>query len=126
MDKINQYLIEGYVSIFGNKKSFFKDIKELQPSEYLILDKNFNIKKNTFWSLEYKPQEMSYKEAVIGVKEKFIDAVDSKLISDTPICLLLSGGIDSTSVASVAKNILGKNITCFSIFNKLDHFLVIF
>ena len=47
IEKINQYLIEGYVSIFGNKKTFFDGINELQPGEYFMLDKNLNIKKNT-------------------------------------------------------------------------------
>ena len=117
IEKINQYLIEGYVSIFGDKKTFFDGINELQPGEYFILDKNLNIKKNTYWSLKYKPQDMTYNEAVIGVKEKFINAVNSRLISDTPVCILLSGGIDSTSIASVAKNVLGKNLPSFSILN---------
>tara|TARA_B100000686_G_C16758272_1_gene957015 strand:- start:245 stop:2077 length:1833 start_codon:yes stop_codon:yes gene_type:complete len=117
LDHINSYMVEGYTSVFNEKKTFFNKIKELYPSENLTIDTNLNLKKETYWSLRYNPIEYSEKEYVSKVRDNFISSVNSRLISDVPICILLSGGMDSTSIASTAKYILNKNLPCFSVFN---------
>ena len=50
-----------------------------------------------------------------NIREKLIRAVEKRLDSDTPVAFLLSGGLDSSLVCSIASRVLGKPIRTFSI-----------
>ena len=54
-------------------------------------------------------------EITKNIREKLIKAVEKRLDSDTPVAFLLSGGLDSSLVCSIASRILGKPIRTFSI-----------
>ena len=54
------------------------------------------------------------------MKKILIKSIELRLRSDVPIALCLSGGIDSTLIASVAKKNLKKNLETFSIFDSRD------
>lgn len=50
-----------------------------------------------------------------GIRNRLIKAVEKRLDSDTPVAFLLSGGLDSSLVCSIATRILGRPIRTFSI-----------
>ena len=57
----------------------------------------------------------SIDEIAGNIRDKLIKAVEKRLDSDTPVAFLLSGGLDSSLVCSIASRILGKPIRTFSI-----------
>ena len=116
-NQLYTYLIEGYISIFNTGQTFFENVIELTPASILNINPEMQINQSKFWTLKYEPKEDSYENYVKKIKTQFIQSVESRLISDVPVCALLSGGIDSSSIVSVVKNILGKDITTFSVFN---------
>jgi len=61
---------------------------------------------------------MSLNDAVIGVKEKLTKSLELRMRSDVPIAFCLSGGVDSSLLASHAKRTFGKEISTFSIIDK--------
>ena len=79
----------------------FKEIEELKPGQYLIYNKQ-GIKVKKYWELQSRPHKESLEETVNNVRKLFIDTVQRQLISDVPICTLLSGGLDSSAITAVA------------------------
>ena len=72
-----------------------------------------------YWSLNYRPNNRINSLNVIrNTRNYVINAIKRNTVSDVPISILLSGGIDSNIILSVVTKILGKKVTTFSIIDK--------
>lgn len=94
----------------------FKNINEVIPGHYLIINK-YGTCDNTYWKLESKEHEDNYNDTVEQVRFLVTDSIKRQLVSDVPICTFLSGGLDSSIVTSIAANELnsqGKKLNTFS------------
>jgi len=86
--------------------TIYKGIKKLLPGHFLIF-RNSKINIKEYWSLDNFSKkedkgERFYKEEI---QKSFEKSVKEKLVSDVPLGVFLSGGIDSSSVvAMMAKN----------------------
>ncbi len=80
-------------SVMG-EDSIFKGIKKLNASEHLT----YSIRENKITIERY--WEPQFQENTNGIEDLVLDAINLTKISDVPIHIFLSGGIDSTLVAS--------------------------
>lgn len=79
----------------------FKGIAELKPAHYLILNRRgFTLQR--YWKLISKPHSDSFDQTVLRVRQLLQEAVERQLVSDVPICTLLSGGLDSSAISAFA------------------------
>lgn len=96
----------GLCEIFGlgPAKSYgsgvFKNIKEVLPGN-LITFCDYGIREVPYWSLNSYPHEDTYETTVEKTSSLLYDAVKRQMISDIPICTLLSGGVDSSLVTAI-------------------------
>ncbi len=101
---IINYLFEGVIG--KNEYSFFEGINQIQNSSYYIFSLEREIlrleSKETFWSAPSSNVIISYKNAVEEFRELFLDAVRIRLSEEVKFAIMLSGGLDSSSIASVA------------------------
>ena len=86
---------------FVGGRSVFKDILELLPAECMTFDKN-GIKKWKYWSLSAKPYFKDRAYAIEKTRYLVCDAIKRQLDADVGLCVLLSGGLDSSVVTAVA------------------------
>ena len=107
----NKYLFKSFADI--KNKTFFKDIHRLEPSSKLEYVKD-NLKISKYWKLKYSEEKNFDKEEF---KKAFFDSVKMHTNADVKIAYLLSGGIDSTSVISAARQ-FSRKINTFSIIPK--------
>ena len=116
-EKIVSFISYGFKSLFLNNETFFTNIKQLGSSSSLSINKQLHIKKKTFWIQKPKIQikKTSHKERKEDLKKLMIDIFSKRLRSDFPVACLLSGGIDSSAIATIAKIYNNTDLHCFSI-----------
>lgn len=82
-------------------KTFFKDIFEILPGRYAIVQEG-TLESFRYWDLETKDNNDSLEENISKVKELVITSLNKQLVSKKPICSMLSGGLDSSILAYLA------------------------
>jgi asparagine synthase (glutamine-hydrolysing) len=85
----------------------FKGFKEVKPGHCLSFNSK-GLQLNRYWALESKPHTDGLEETALRVRELLQEATERQLISDVPICTLLSGGLDSSALTSFAASHLQK------------------
>lgn len=96
------YLVPGFIE--HNEKTFFNEIFKLKPSHNLVFnlgDNSYNIYQYFFLKEKMDKEEYS-KYDFIGL---FESSINLRLRSDVTVGTCLSGGLDSSSVASLASNL---------------------
>lgn len=81
----------------------FENIHEIPPGYAAYISYN-GFKLYPYWKLTALPHNDSYDDTVLRTRELLLDAVERQLVSDVPICTLLSGGVDSSIISSIAAN----------------------
>lgn len=90
-----------------NGKTLFKNVFELLPAHHLIL-KDSNIKISRYWEVFYNPDfhhTANYFEEELNARLQ--DSIAMHLRSDVPVGAYVSGGVDSSTIASIATDIQG-------------------
>lgn len=81
----------------------FKDIKELKPAHFLIFN-NYGVHIKRYWKLESKEHRDSFGKTCETIRCLLEDSISKQLVSDVPICTMLSGGLDSSIITAYASN----------------------
>ncbi|MDP3900378.1 MAG: asparagine synthase (glutamine-hydrolyzing) [bacterium] len=93
--------------------TMWQNIFKLPPAHYAII-KNGDIKLTKYWRLE-DDELMSDKDMIIkDVQNLLYDAVKLRLMSDRPVGVFLSGGIDSTIITGIMSR-LSNQVNTFSV-----------
>lgn len=79
----------------------YKDITELLPGQCMTVNRS-GIRKTKYWSLETIPHEEDVDATAEHVRELLKDTTERQLVSDVPVGTLLSGGLDSSALTTLA------------------------
>ena len=96
---LNEIFMLGPAKTMG--KTYFQNIKEVKPGEYLYYKKG-NLKSGVYWSLKASEFSDNCVQAQEHTHFLVTDAIKRQLVSDVPICTFLSGGLDSSIISKVA------------------------
>ena len=109
-----EYLAFGYIT---GAETMFAGVRKLMPGYVLEVSERGELTIERYWDLtmgvdlDYRPREY-YVETY---RELLEAAVRSHLMSDVPLGMFLSGGLDSSAVAALATKIRGDQIKTFAV-----------
>lgn len=116
--EINYPVIDRFLSYYyvPGDETLIRGIRKLDPGHYLIC-KNGKVETRQYWDLEFpaKPKPVALEEAKDRLMELLKETVRLHMISDVPVGLLLSGGVDSSALLSLCIHESDKEISTFTI-----------
>ena len=85
-------------------QTMFAGINKL-PAGHLLIFENGQVNVRRYWDLSFRQQEpmMRYEEAVEQLRAHLDTAVKSHLVSDVPLGVFLSGGLDSSCIVALMR-----------------------
>ncbi len=95
--------------------TMFADINKLPAGHYALLHQN-NLEVKSYWDLRFTPaSKLSLDEACERQVSLLDDAVRSHLVSDVPLGVFLSGGLDSSALVAMMRRHISGNLKTFTI-----------
>jgi asparagine synthase (glutamine-hydrolysing) len=113
LQALRQYLSFDYVPA---PLSIYQGINKL-PAAHILTLEDGQIQSEAYWSLSYRKKQPipTEREAAQQLLNLLADSVRMRLVSDVPLGVLLSGGVDSSTVAALAVRASSEPVKTFSI-----------
>lgn len=108
-----EYLAFGYLS---GETTFYRGIRKLRPGHWMEVDAGGAVNIQEYWDLPVTSSAPESIDTYIrNYREKLEYAVESHLMSDVPLGVFLSGGVDSSAVAALMTKIRRAPVETFSV-----------
>ncbi|MBW2076845.1 MAG: asparagine synthase (glutamine-hydrolyzing) [Deltaproteobacteria bacterium] len=109
---LDHYFTYGYIP---GSYTIFRDIKKLPPASYMVLESG-EITITSYWAIQYLPKTELRDEALSeALLDTFMKAVKRHLVSDVPVGVFLSGGVDSSIIAALMSMVGERQFDTFSL-----------
>ena len=115
-----EFILFGYIN---SPNTIYQNLFKLEPAHYIECvkkEKEIRLDKKKYWeskrtsfnSGSVKPID---KIEIQNIKDILLNSIKSRLVSDVPIGLFMSSGIDSILIASLIKKELNQNIDAYTV-----------
>lgn len=121
-DVVPSFLQLGYIP---DGQTMYHHIHTLPAASFLTLGPDKPSKIQLYWTLPVPKKETPFKDSrdVLDQLEQHLkDSVRLRMVSDVPVGIFLSGGIDSSLITAMSQELSSKPIQTFSIgFEEAEH-----
>ena len=107
-----QYLLREYVP---TPRAIFAGMRKLPEGSYLEYQSGREPQVARYWDVPLHTERITLAEALPRLDTLLADAVKRRLVSDVPLGIFLSGGIDSSTIAYYAQAASSRPVKTFSI-----------
>jgi len=111
LESLNKYFLFEYIP---TPHSIFINTYKLEAGTYIIWDGE-NVEKEVFWRPKFLPKKCSFDDTIDDLDKVIQKAVSDRLVSDVPLGIFLSGGLDSSLISYYASEASKTKIKTFSI-----------
>jgi len=128
--KVNYQALYDYLGFefVPSPQTMFEGISKLPAGHYLVYEDG-KLDVQQYWDLHFHPEgpQLSFEDAVEREKELLDQAVKSHLVSDVPLGVFLSGGLDSSCIVALMRKHISGPLKTFTIgykdksFSELDY-----
>ncbi|RKS13451.1 asparagine synthase (glutamine-hydrolyzing) [Flavobacterium sp. 120] len=119
-DGLEEYIFNRFVA---GENTLYQNVKKVLPGHIMIIHEGGKTTNNTWWNLKNEIQNQpEIKNPVEWFRETFDDSVKMRMVSDVPVGVMLSGGLDSSSILASLHHQKYKDIQTFNIgFKEKEH-----
>lgn len=112
-DSLVRYLCFEYVPA---PQSILAGVEKLPPGYLLTVNPGGKPRVIPYWDLSFSPDgTLDAQEWAQQLRQQLEQSVRQQLVSDVPLGVFLSGGIDSSAIAAIATRVSGRRIKTFSL-----------
>jgi asparagine synthase (glutamine-hydrolysing) len=114
LSALPEYLAFGYLS---GPETFYVGIRKLMPGHWLEMEEDGKLRIEQYWDLPFTPGQpkQSLNHYANTYRDLLEQAVGSHLMSDVPLGVFLSGGVDSSAIAALMTHIRQAPVETFSV-----------
>jgi asparagine synthase (glutamine-hydrolysing) len=117
IDEVALHHYLSFHSVVPAPRTLLRSVRKLLPGHVMTLDPDGSRSTKRYWRLEYPeaPEERSESQWQQAVLEALRTAVDRRMVSDVPVGVLLSGGLDSSLIVGLLAQAGQKGLSTFSV-----------
>lgn len=119
-DGLEEYIFNRFVA---GENTLYQNVKKVLPGHIMTIHEGGRTTTYNWWNLKKEIQNQpEIKNPVEWFRETFDDSVKMRMVSDVPVGVMLSGGLDSSSILASLYHQKYKNIQTFNIgFKEKEH-----
>ncbi|HQF47509.1 MAG TPA: asparagine synthase (glutamine-hydrolyzing), partial [Flavobacterium alvei] len=119
-DGMEEYIFNRFVA---GENTLYENVKKILPGHILTIHESGKITNEKWWDLKTEIQNQpKIKNPVEWFRETFDNSVQLRMVSDVPVGVLLSGGLDSSSILASLNQQKFSHIQTFNIgFKEKEH-----
>ena len=119
-DGLEEYIFNRFVA---GENTLYQNIKKVLPGHIMTVHEGGKTTTANWWNLKQEIQNRpEIKNPIEWFRETFDDAVKTRMVSDVPVGVMLSGGLDSSSILASLHHQKYKDIQTFNIgFKEKEH-----
>jgi asparagine synthase (glutamine-hydrolysing) len=114
--RLSAEAVSGYL-LFGavpEPLTLVENVSALPAGHYLLVQQG-KVQLRKYWDIQFGDDPMRKEQAVGTVRDALEGSIERHLVSDVPVGVFLSGGIDSTALVALASERTGKDLRTFCI-----------
>jgi asparagine synthase (glutamine-hydrolysing) len=85
------------------------------PAGHWLIWRDGKTRLTKFWDVQFGDEPLAREDAVARVRHALFESVERHIVSDVPVGVFLSGGVDSTAIVAVASQIAKSDLRTFCI-----------
>lgn len=106
------YTFINFKYYLNEPKTIIQNIKNLEPGKYIEATKE-HFKLASYWDIRFSKIK-KYKDFYTIYSKEFQEAIKKRIIEEEPLTIALSGGVDSSAIVAMAKELTSNTIKTFS------------
>ena len=117
---IQEFIFNRFVT---GEKTMYENVYKLLPGHFMTIEESGKTTTTKWWDLKTEIQNQEkINNPVEWFRNTFDESIKLRMVSDVPVGVLLSGGLDSSSIAASLKHQKFNNINTFNIgFKEKEH-----